>query len=604
MGADQRKTKAQLIDELAALRKAVAELEGAQASGGEAEEGLRRRDAILQAASFAAKRLLTSGKWQQDIGEILARLGAATGVSRVYIFQRHTDDRGRPVVSHRCEWTARGVKPVINAPSLQEFAYREAGLDHWEQILLRGEVLAAHTRELSPVEQAVFATRDVRSVLWVPVLAEGDLWGIIGFDECKTERVWSSAEVDALRMAASTLSAAIRREHFEEERRQLEAQVQQAQKLESLGVLAGGIAHDFNNLLTGVLGNAQLALYDLASSSPARESVEDIEQAARRAADLCRQMLAYSGKGKFVVQPIDLTETVREMGQLLEVSISKKAALRHNLAEGLPAITADATQIRQIVLNLITNASEALGEEGGVVSVATGVMDCDRAYLGCTYLDDDLPEGRYAYLEVADTGCGMDDGTLEKIFEPFFTTKFTGRGLGLAAVLGIVRGHQGAINVYSEPGQGTAFRVLFPALDEPAASESQNDQDPKDIRGTGTVLLVDDEERVRRVGRRILERMGFTVLTARDGREAISVFQEHADEIACVLLDLTMPNMDGVEAFQQLRRIREDVRVVLASGYNEQDATQHFTGQGLAGFIQKPFGLEDVQQTMQRFMAE
>ena len=568
-----------------------------------AEEALRRRDAILEAISFAAERLLGPDGWRQGVQEILERLGNATGVSRVYIFQLHMDDQGRHVVSHRYEWAAPGIAPVIDAPSLRNLAYREAGLAHREQALQRGEVLAAHVRKLSPVEKAMFPTGDVQSVVWVPVLVNADLWGFIGFDECNRERVWSSAEVDALKMAANTLSAAIRGEQIEEQRRHLETQVLQAQKLESLGVLAGGIAHDFNNLLTGVLGNAQLAQYDLPPVSPVREYVEEIEQAARRAAELCRQMLAYSGKGRFVVQPIDLSEVVEEMGHLLEVSISKKAALKCDLAEGLPAITADATQIRQIILNLITNASEALGEHSGVISVSTGVMDCDRVYFRTTYLDEDLPEGRYVYVEVADTGCGMDQDTCGKIFEPFFTTKFTGRGLGLAAVLGIVRGHRGAIRVYSEPGEGTTFKVLFPAVDQPATPHRGETAAPEELRGTGTVLLVEDEEHVRKTGQHMLERMGFTVLTAVDGREGVRVFREHADEIDCVLLDLTMPNMDGVEAFQELRRIREGVPVILASGYNEQDATQRFTGKGLAGFVQKPYGMQDLQAKMGAFLA-
>ena len=567
-----------------------------------AEDALRRRDAILEAVSFAAERLLFPDGWRQGVEDILERLGNATGVSRVYIFERHMDDQGRPVVSHRYEWTAPGIAPVIDAPSLQNLAYREAGLAPREHALLRGEVLATHVRKLSPVERAMFPKRDVQSVIWVPILVNADLWGFIGFDECNRERVWSSAEVEALKMAANTLSAAIRGDQVEEQRRQLETQVQQAQKLESLGVLAGGIAHDFNNLLTGVLGNAQLALYDLPPVSPVRQYVEEIEEAAKRAAELCRQMLAYSGKGRFVVQPIDLSEVVEGMGHLLEVSISKKAALRHDLADGLPAITADATQIRQIILNLITNASEALGEHSGVISVITGVMDCGRDYFRSTYLDEELPEGRYVYIEVADTGCGMDQATCRKIFEPFFTTKFTGRGLGLAAALGIVRGHRGAIRVYSEPGEGTTFKVLFPALDQPATPHRGETEVTEELRGTGTALLVDDEEHVRKTGRHMLEHMGFTVLTAIDGREAVRVFREHADEIDCVLLDLTMPNMDGTEAFQELRRIREDVPVILASGYNEQDATQRFTGKGLAGFVRKPYGMQDLQAKMGPFL--
>ena len=379
------------------------------------------------------------------------------------------------------------------------------------------------------------------------------------------------------------------RKRAEEERRELEAQVQQAQKLESLGVLAGGIAHDFNNLLVGILGHADLALDQLSPASPARPCVKDIETAAKRAADLTRQMLAYSGKGRFVIERLDLNEVVAEMTHLLEVSISKKAIPKYNYADNLPAIEADGTQIRQVIMNLITNASEALGDRSGVISISTGAMECDRAYLSGTYLDEELPDGVYVYLEVTDTGCGMDEETCRKIFDPFYTTKFTGRGLGLAAVLGIMRGHKGALKVQSEPGRGTTFKILLPAVGEPAAAVREAPPRARGWHGTGTVLLVDDEETVRTVGRQFLERAGFSVLTAADGPEALELFREHADDIVCVVLDLTMPHMGGEEAFRKLRDIRADVRVIMSSGYNEQEVTQRFAGAGLAGFIQKPY---------------
>jgi PAS domain S-box-containing protein len=379
------------------------------------------------------------------------------------------------------------------------------------------------------------------------------------------------------------------RRKAEEERRKLEAQVQQAQKLESLGVLAGGIAHDFNNLLVGVLGNAELALDQLSPTSPARSCVQDIETAAMRAAELTRQMLAYSGKGLFVIEQLNLNEVVAEMANLLEVSISKKAILKYNYADHLPPIEIDATQIRQVIMNLITNASEALGDRSGVISISTGAMECESAYLTGTYLDDELQEGVYVYLEVADTGCGMDEETCSKIFDPFFTTKFTGRGLGLAAVLGIMRGHKGALKVQSQPGRGTTFRALFPALDEVVATVPDKSKKAERFVGTGTVLLVDDEETVRAVGKNVLVRAGFSALTASDGPEALELFRKHASEIVCVVLDLTMPLMDGDEAFHRLREIRDEVPVILSSGYNQQEITQRFAGSGLAGFIQKPY---------------
>ncbi len=382
------------------------------------------------------------------------------------------------------------------------------------------------------------------------------------------------------------------RRRAEEDRKRLEAQILQAQKLESLGVLAGGIAHDFNNLLVGILGNAGLALLELAPDSPARESIQEIEAASVRAADLTRQMLAYAGKGRFVLERIDVSLLVREMVKLLRSVISKKASLSLQLADKLPTVEADATQIRQIVMNLITNASDAIGDREGTISVSTGVMHADRGYLASAYLHEELPVGDYVWLEVADTGIGMDADMQTRIFDPFFSTKFTGRGLGLAAVLGIVRGHGGTIHVRSETARGSAFRVLLPfeATGAGAAPEvAPAEAGAVDWRGHGTVLLVDDEPGVLRAASRMLEHGGLSVLTAADGREAVDLFARRSDLIDVVVLDLTMPRMGGEEALRELRKLRADVRVVLSSGFSEEEVEERFAGAGVVGFVQKPY---------------
>ena len=386
------------------------------------------------------------------------------------------------------------------------------------------------------------------------------------------------------------------RKQAEEEKKSLEAQVQHVQKLESLGVLAGGIAHDFNNILMGILGHADLAVMELPPESPARYNIERVRTAAIRASELTNQMLAYSGKGRFVVEALDVNKIIEEMVHLMEVSISKKAVLKLTFTEDIPPIEADAAQVRQVILNLITNASDAVGDRSGVITITTGVLDVDEAYLTSTFLDEGLAEGTFTFIEVSDTGVGMDAETIEKMFDPFFTTKFTGRGLGLAAVLGIVRGHGGAIKVYSQPGKGTTFKVLFPSsgLKSELGDKEAGLRDLRDWRGSGTVLVVDDEESVRTVASLVLKRFGFDVLTAEDGRKAVEIYREYADEIVAVLLDMTMPYMGGEETFTELRRIKPDVKVVLISGYNEQDAPSHFAGKGLAGFIQKPFQLEKM----------
>ena len=387
----------------------------------------------------------------------------------------------------------------------------------------------------------------------------------------------------------------------EADRLKLERQIQQTQKLESLGVLAGGIAHDFNNILMAVLGHAELALDEISPMSAARGSIQQIITAARRAAELCRQMLAYSGRATFALEKVNLRELIEEMAHLLKTSISKKAVLNLSLERGLPAIHVDPSQVRQIVLNLIINASEAVGDRSGVITVAAGATRCDADYLRKTELHDGLLPGLYVHLEVTDTGCGMDAETRRRIFEPFYTTKFTGRGLGLAAVLGIVRAHKGAIKVYSELGKGTTFKVLFPALDmEENRAQPHVPSLSDNWKGKGVILLADDEESLRALGAMMLERLGFTVLTAVDGRDALETYRKRQREISLVILDLTMPHMDGAQALGELRRINPDIRVILASGYSEEDVAARFAGKHLSGVLQKPYSLSKLRELLMK----
>lgn len=407
----------------------------------------------------------------------------------------------------------------------------------------------------------------------------------------------------AVRMIGSVQDVT-ERHRQEEERQAIERKFQEAQKLESLGVLAGGIAHDFNNLLTGILGNACLARMELPRESPVQSYAEQIELSSQRAADLCKQMLAYSGKGRFTVKQINLSEMVRETVHLLQLSVSKKAVLQLALADDLPSVLADATQLRQIIMNLVINASDALGDKGGTITIHTAVLRADKSYLSSLVGAGDLAEGDYVSLEVTDTGCGMSPETQAKIFEPFFTTKFTGRGLGLSAVLGIVRGHQGALKVRSEPGRGTTFKLLLPVAATVASDTRVEKVVTPKWRGTGTVLVIDDEESVRRVAGKILMSMGFQVVTANDGIDGLNAYRTCSESVCAVLLDLTMPRMDGEETFRELRKLRPDACVVLMSGYSEQEAGARFVGKGLAGFLQKPFTPEELRERLAAFGAE
>ena len=414
-----------------------------------------------------------------------------------------------------------------------------------------------------------------------PVVADGEVLGLEGFLIDTTDRKLA-----------------------EKERQVLEAQIQHIQKLESLGVLAGGVAHDFNNLLAVIVNNAELITREPPGTRGIKKAVKEIKQASVRASELTNQMLVYAGKGRFTVEALSLNELLEETSRLLRVSISKKVDLKLNLADKLPPVDGDATQIRQVIMNLITNAGEAIGDNDGVITISTDVMVVAQRHVQEIYLGADLCEGRYVYLEVSDTGCGMAPETQAKVFDPFFTTHFAGRGLGLAAVLGIVQGHRGAVKVYSEPGKGATFTVLFPCSERKVelTSELQYAESVDRWRGTGMILVVDDEESFCSGIKMLLEDSGFTVLTAADGQEAIEVFREHTDEISVVLLDLIMPRMNGEKAFHELRRIKSDIDIILCSGYNQQEALGEFTDKGLAGFIKKPFEFEELIQKLRAIL--
>ena len=509
----------------------------------------------------------------------------------VQVFDRSARDGGQLLYCFRAgSARCRVAQGGLEGPGAEHAEMLEVGGRRWEVVFTAMPAFEAARRTWVP---------------WGVLLASLAVTGLAGAYLVNATRHALREQLQGarLREANRELTREIaQRKEAEGQRRRLEEQVRHAQKLESLGVLAGGIAHDFNNILMGVLGNADLALVDLPTASPVRENLEEIRRAATRAADLCRQMLAYSGRGRFVVEPVDLSEVAREMAQMLAVSIPVNVALKYDLAEDLPAVEADVTQIRQVVMNLITNAAEAIGEAEGTITVATGGRWCDRASLDETYLPENLPEGMYVTLEVSDTGCGMDAETKARMFDPFYSTKFAGRGLGLAALLGTVRGHAGAVKVDSQVGRGTTVTVLLPASGRPVAAPATGKPEPVSWRGSGTVLLADDEEAVRAVGARMLQAIGLDVVTAADGREAVEMYRREPRRFDCVILDLTMPHMDGEAALRQLRRIDPDARVVLSSGYDEQEVTARFGEAGLAGFIQKPYRLDDLAGRMKQVL--
>lgn len=392
---------------------------------------------------------------------------------------------------------------------------------------------------------------------------------------------------------------------FIAERIKAEETLRRTQKLESIGVLAGGVAHDFNNLLTGILGNASLAYDVLPAGDAARDLIGDVISASERAAHLTRQLLAYAGKGMFTIEPLDLSPLVQDIAHLIHTSVAHAVGIGFDLSSTLPPIMGDSGQIQQIVMNLVINASESIPPgQRGMVMVTTGVdyFKADYIAKGLGH-DDAAAAGRYVYLEVRDNGIGMTPEILEKIFDPFYTTKFTGRGLGLAAVIGIVRGHKGVLHVSSEPGVGSTFRVLFPAAEGAVVVRKKSAPARLALGRSALILVVDDEEMVRRTAETALRRAGHKILLATDGFDALRIFRKKAEDIGLVLLDLTMPGIDGEQTLRELRYIRDDVKVIMSSGYNESEIVERFSGRGIVGFVQKPYTAADLVNTVGAVLA-
>jgi len=409
----------------------------------------------------------------------------------------------------------------------------------------------------------------------------------------------SEIELDGRRALQAILMDVTARVEAERQRRELETRMQEAQRLESLGVLAGGVAHDFNNLLAAIMGNTEFLREGVAGHPELACAVDEVAVATERAAELCRQLLAYSGRRTLSRQPLDLTRLVEESSRLIGVTVPRQVELDLALAPGLPAISADASLLRQVVLNLAVNAAEALGDGPGGVRIRTGVTTLDRAGVRRLVHGDQLSPGTFVYLEVEDDGCGMTEEVQGRLFEPFFSTKFTGRGLGLAAVRGIVRSHGGAFEIHSAPGKGSRIRVVFPALAVPAGPETTRDAEADGWRGEGAVLLADDEPAPRGITARLLAAIGFEPVLANGGPEAVRRFGEDPGRFRLAVLDVVMPGLDGPGVCRRLRELHPGLPVLFISGYDD-DGLQGVLAEPATDFLQKPFKLAEFRSRLRR----
>lgn len=608
----------------------------------EAEEALHERDAVLQAVSFAADRFLKRFDWGEMLHEVLARLGTATGASRVYVFQNHLGDDGQVLTSQRYEWCNADAPGRQADPRLQNLGYQESGLRRWEVVLGRGDVVHGNVRDFPPTERTLLQSIGARSMAIVPIFVDG-WWGFLGLEEARNERRWSNVVVDILRTAADTLGNAIARRDAENALEQSEEGLRQRGKMEAVGRLAGGIAHDFNNLLTAIKGNVDLLLEDFPEEDPRREDLVEIQSGAERASALTKQLLAFGRRQMLKPLVLDPGEVIQDLGKLLRRLIDADIPLETHLATDAWPVKADRTQLDQVLMNLVLNARDALPDKGGRIEVR-----CMNTVVGT---DDPrrrnvMPPGKYLCISVTDNGSGMTEEVQQRIFEPFFTTKGVGAGtgLGLATAYGIVKQSGGFIWVDSAPNAGTTFSVYFPPAEEaakvdpeqphdgvspreplpshapaPPASEvwSSNPQEPSPgapdtapitppaeapvpiLEAEGphagvVVLLAEDESVVRRLATRILTRKGYTVLQGGNGVEALQTLEEFGGRIDLLITDMVMPEMGGRELAEQVAKRQPGVKVLYMSGYTADEVFRQALPSARNRFLQKPFAPDDL----------
>ena len=580
------------------LAKANEELQEEIDERKRAEEALRYRVEFQSLISTISTRLigLRSDEIDMGINDTIQSIGEFARVDRSYVFL-FDDDGTKATNTH--EWCAEGVEPQIE--NLKDMPVQEE-LPWFAKKIKRHEVFHVPVVDNLPHEASAekkhFQMRNIQSLVVVPMIVKTTLIGFLGFDSVRSQKSWPDDIVTLLRLVGESIANALERRQAEEERQKLEAQLQHAERMEAIGTLAGGIAHDFNNLLMGVQGNVSLMLLNMDSTHPYYERLKSIEKQVQSGAKLTSHLLGYARKGRYEVKPIDLNQLVDETSETFSRT-KKEITIRRELAEDLFAIEADQGQIEQVLLNLYVNAADAMRGGGDLILKTMNTTHDDMK--GKLY---DPKPGNYVLLTVTDTGIGMDRDIMERIFDPFFTTKEMGRGtgLGLASAYGIIKGHGGYIEVDSKKGQGTTFSIYLPASEKRVQETVKTAE--RLVEGTGTVLLVDDEEVILEVSQDLLEAMGYRVLISRDGKEAVEVYKKHQDDIDIVVLDMVMPNMGGGEAYDRMKEINPDIKVLLSSGFSIDGEATEILERGCDGFIQKPFKMRQLSQAIRRVLEE
>lgn len=564
-----------------------------------AEEKLSTRLCYEEGLAKCSRALLNDDV--KSITEAILHLKIAADVSRVYIFENFKHDNDGLCTRQTHEVCDPEVKSEIDNPELQKISY-DKDIPRWKELLSSGKHIKGSIDGFPQSERDILEPQDILSILVLPINVQNEWFGFIGFDDTKSTRIWNDEDISLLETAAEMIGIFIERSKSNKYKEDLENQLYQAQKMEAIGTLAGGMAHDFNNLLMGIQGNASLLAFDIdpvkGDSNKAKEKIENIEQIVQSGSDLTRQLLGFARGGKYEVKVTDLNKLIASQN-IIFGRTRREVTIREHYNDDLWNAEVDRGQIEQVILNLYINACQAM-PGGGDLIIRTDNFIIDDSYMKPYH----MKPGPYIKISITDTGTGMDKKTQRRIFEPFFTTKkmSRGTGLGLASAYGIIKNHEGLINVYSEKGRGATFNIYLPACDE-LAKEVQDIQNDL-IKGSGCILIVDDEEIILDVGTQILAKLGYKVLFARNGKEAIELYKTDMEEINLVILDMIMPDMSGSDTYDKIKDVNPQVKVLLSSGYSIDGEASMILKRGCQGFIQKPFDIKKLSMKLKEVLSQ
>lgn len=545
------------------------------------EKTLYWRDEILQAVAFAAERLHRMSDLEQGLKDVIERLGTVTKVSRVYLSNIQIDGFSPSPVLGLCEWNADGIQSRLEIDERKNYQIATGWFECWIKKLCQNKPVYGLVKNFSKKERAILDTKGIQSILIIPIFVDKKLWGLIGFDVCTDEKIWTGIEIETLKMAANLIGAAI-------EHRWIEDELRQSHKMEAIGLLVGGIAHDFNNILTAIMGYSDVLNNEIQNDDPLKSYVLEIVDSSAKAANLVKGLLSFSRKQTMMASPVNLNQIIRDSEILLLQLIDEEIELKINLFKKDLIIEADSGQIEQMLINLIVNAGDAIKDKGRI-TIKTGLVNPDEKVVE---IKGEHRSEQYALLTLTDTGVGIDEAIIEKIFEPFFTTKEIGKGtgVGLSIVYGIIRQHQGSIRVESRLGKGTTFKLYFPISNNfVLKSDTTLSLPAPDENVRETILIAEDDAGVRKLMRNTLENAGYTVISTKDGQDAINSFKRNKDEIDLLITDAIMPKKNGKELYDAIIKIRPDIKVLFISGYAGDVIKSKGIDDEAVNFMAKPF---------------